>query len=239
MRAKIVLTSTLKSDVIKAIFPDNNKTIVWDLTVGSEGTRILDELMDYVADEDRPKAHEGALFVFFYPMHESYGFVSVEDGQYVIRVKNEGIYSLRETCEALVGHIADYCKRNGKDLQFVRPVTILEMKLRRPIIFGKVLVIKKDMWAEVKRKRHVEFWVSIVGGLTFILLVAISLYWTYTTKDEKQTWWFATWSLDQLSKLIGSISVASILSAIQLCVAWNGIRSVNIKWSIPDNGDEI
>jgi hypothetical protein len=228
MRARLKFTTDLMPESLIGILRENKWWPHFDQTA-EEAQHIIDEVRDSIDENDVNIFDGSRKFVLSHTGSECRGTLSLEHEVWVVRLLNPSIHLLQFACEVLASQISDYAGRNNKAVHYEGPVQIVERKRKETIIQGQVLAEASARRAYARTHKGIDFKICIVGSVVFVILLLLTFPWPF--RDPSNT--AQTWLFSIFEKLIGSVTVTTLIAFAQYKSFSAALRDSTIRWSIP------
>lgn len=194
-----------------------------------EANGIVQAVEDSLDPEDVSLFKGSKKFVLAHTATDSRGTLSYENNVYVLRTMNASIHLLQLACETFVAYLTEYSTLNHKKIAFLGHIQIVEQKRKETIIQGQTLATVKDRVAYARGHKRMEFRIGIIGAVVFVLLLVLTFPWSFRNFNSRHE----AWLVSIFEKLIGSVTVTTLISWAQYKSFLASLHEYTIKWSIP------
>lgn len=198
-----------------------------------EVKRIISEIENFIAPSDvRKFKGSRKKYAVKHFDSDSEGVIS-DEGKWILRLHNANVSPLQDACSIFVSLVRVPHTEKQKLVDIYLPIEIVEDKKTLQLIDGYPLIDKEDRKSYIKKYRHVEKWVMISGVVILIFLFTITYPWDWRTncpagtKNSVEAWGFSI-----LEKMVGSVTVATLLAAFHYWSFRWSLRAHTIKWEI-------
>lgn len=142
-----------------------------------EVRRVMQDILDNVADSDKPVIAETIMFAIWDAETNTYGIVN-QTGYYTVefRLKNPVSDKLKKACTDLVRDLRDYVKRSPgepiEELTFSPRIEVLEPRSQHQALTG--FIGEEKSWKRAKEDRRPSYILAIITTILFLFCLWIT-----------------------------------------------------------------